>query len=112
MMNKECNKLFDELCDYSDDPCVMHEFVKCMKDWVINWNHGNIRIGLINLNEIDNSFEDSLYIAYDDCTGCTGEDIWNPLEFIQYIQDTYNEYSEELCPEGFWIDALKSLLYN
>lgn len=112
MMSKECNDLFDELCDYTDDPCIMNEFVECMKTWVIDWNKGNIRIGLINLSEIDDSFGDSLYIAYDDCGGCSGESIWNPFEFVEYIQGIYNDYAEDLCPEGYWINALKGILYD
>ena len=28
MMTKECNDLFNELYDYTDDPCIMNEFVE------------------------------------------------------------------------------------
>ena len=112
MMNKECNKLFDELCDYSDDPCIMHEFIECLKYWVINWNKGNIKVCLIDLNEIDNNFKQSLYIAYNSCDGCSGESIWNPFDFIKYIQETYNDYSDDLNPEEFWTKVLQSLLYD
>lgn len=112
-MDKECIQLFEELFDYSDDPCIMNEFVEAMKRWVIDWNKGNIKICLINLNELDNNFQDGLlYIAYDDCSGSCFNLIWTTENFIKYIVDIYNEYSEDLNPEEYWIETLKAILMD
>lgn len=110
MMTKECNDLFNKLWWLSDIPEVMEEFVEAMKEWT-NWNGGNIRIVLINLHELENSFPNNeLYIGYDDCSGCGIHPIYDAGDFIKYIQEIYNDYAEDLCPEGYWVDKLNGLL--
>ncbi len=113
MMSKQCNELFKELFDYSDDECIMHEFVECIKYWVQNWHKGNIRICLIDLHALDNNFPNGdLYIGYDDMSGAMNTEIYTTYNFIEYIISIYNAYSDDLEPEAYWIDALNAILYD
>lgn len=113
MMNEKCNKLFSELWWLSDLKEPMEEFVQAMIEWVEDWNKGDIRICLIDLHELNNKFErNNLYIGYNDCTGATDTTIFTTGDFIEYIQEVYNEYAEDLCPEEYWVDKLNGILNN
>ena len=125
MMNNKCNELFRELSWYTDEPDIMHRFVDCMKTWVEDWNKGNIKICLIDLHEIDESFaqeelyvaynsldSNNLYIAYDDMGGAMTTTIYSTHKFVEYIIDIFNEYAEDLMPEEYWIYALDTILHN
>ena len=111
MMNEKCNNLFDSLWWYSDNVEVMMEFVEAMRDFVEDWQRGDIKIGVIDLHDIDDNFPNNeIYIAYDDCGGCMNPTIYNAGDFIKYIQEIYNEYSEDLEPEEYWIDKLNKIM--
>ena len=111
MMSKECNKLFDKLWWHSDNELAIQEFVEAIKEWTEDWNKGNIKIALIDLNQLDSNFSKGhCYIAYDDCSGNNSTEIYETGKFIFYIQKLYNEYSDDLYPEEYWIDKLNGIL--
>ena len=109
MMNDECNKLFDELWCLSDEPEQMNSFVKAIEKWV-DFMGGNVRISLINLHTLNNSFpKEDLYIAYDDCSGAMNTEIFTTSDFIKYIQSIYNDVTDEDLEE-FWIEKLNGIV--
>lgn len=111
MMNENCNTLFNELWFYSDNADAMSDFVESIKYFVEKCHKGNIRIGVIDLHQISEKFPNNhIYIAYDDCGGAMDPTIYNAGDFVKYIQEIYNEYSEDLEPEEYWIDELKEIL--
>jgi len=112
MMSEKCNELFHELWWLSDDEDAMKKFVEAMKYWVVIHNKGNIKICLIDLHEQESSFpRGHLYIGYDDCGGCTNPMIYSTSEFIEYIQDVYNDNSNSYL-EDYWINKLNGILNN
>lgn len=112
MMSDKCNLLFDELKMWNDEQCMMHEFIECLKYWVKDLNKGEVKICLIDLSELDCNFlKEDLYIAYDDCSGHDIE-IVSTYDFINSIQTIYNERSDDLEPESYWVKALTDILYD
>lgn len=105
-MNK-MNELFDELWWLSDQREPMEDFVQGIKSYV-NDEGGDVQIGVVDLNDL--GFEHGhIYIAYDDCSGCSGVSMQSAGDFIKYYQEVLNEYPE-LYPEEFWTPKLKEIL--
>jgi len=110
MMSDKCINLFGELKMWTDEAIYMHEFVECVKEWIINWNKGNVRITLIDLHELDKNFPDGdLFIAFDDCGGAMNTTIQTTFEFIDYFEEVLND-AEDLPVEEYWIGALTTIL--
>lgn len=108
MLKGKCKSLFVELRDFSDNLLAMRDFIELLKEWV-DWNKGEIRIALINLN--DYGFpEEEMLIAYDDMGGCVETRIYRPFEFIELMIDVFNEYDDEEYFEDFWIPRLEGLI--
>lgn len=101
------NKLFNELWWLSDQKEPMEDFIQAIKSYV-NDLGGDVDIGLIDLYDL--GFEQGhLYIAYDDCSGCSGVSMQSAGDFIKYYQEVLNE-NPELYPEEFWTPKLKEIL--
>lgn len=110
MMSDKCTNLFRELKTWTDEGIYMHEFVECVKDWIINWNKGNIKITLIDLHELDKNFSDTdLFIAFDDCGGGMNTTIQTTFEFVDYFEEVLND-AEDLPVEEYWVNALTTIL--
>ena len=110
MMSDKCTNLFRELKTWTDEAIYMHEFVECVKDWIINWNKGNIKITLIDLHELDKNFSDTdLFIAFDDCGGGMNTVIQTTFDFVDYFEEVLND-AEDLPVEEYWVNALTSIL--
>lgn len=110
MMSDKCTDLFRELKMWADEEIYMYKFVECVKEWIIDWNKGNIRIALINLHELDKNFQDTdLFIAFDDCGGNMNTTIKTTFEFIDYFEEVLND-AEDLPVEEYWINALTTIL--
>ena len=110
MMSEECTELCRELKILADEAMYMHEFVECVKEWIINWNKGNIKITLIDLHELDKNFPDTdLFIAFDDCGGSMNTTIKTTFEFIDYFEEVLND-AEDLPVEEYWVNTLTTIL--
>lgn len=110
MMSDKCTDLFRELKIWTDEAIYMHEFIECVKEWIIDWNKGNIRITLIDLHELDKNFPDTdLFIAFDDCGGGMNTTIQTTFEFIDYFEEVLND-AEDLPVEEYWVNALTTIL--
>lgn len=110
MMNNKCTDLFRELKIWADEAIYMYKFVEYVKEWIIDWNKGNIRIALINLHELDKNFPDTdLFIAFDDCGGGMNTTIQTTFEFVDYFEEILND-AEDLPVEEYWVNALTTIL--
>lgn len=110
MISDKCTDLFRELKIWTDEVIYMHEFVECVKEWIIDWNKGNIKIALIDLHELDKNFPDTdLFIAFDDCGGGMNTTIQTTFEFINYFEEILND-AEDLPVEEYWVNALTTIL--
>lgn len=112
MMSDKCTDLFRELKIWADEAICMHKFVECVKEWIIDWNKGSIRITLIDLHEIDKNFPGTdLFIAFDDCGGNMNTTVKTTFEFIDYFEEILND-AEDLPVEEYWVNALTTILNN
>lgn len=110
MMNDKCTDLFRELKIWADEAIYMYKFVEYVKEWIIDWNKGNIRIALINLHELGKNFPDTdLFIAFDDCGGGMNTTIKTTFDFIDYFEEILND-AEDLPVEEYWVNALTDIL--
>ena len=104
---KTMNKLFDKLWWLSDQEEPMNEFVNAIKSYC-DYMGGDVLIGLIDLYNF--GFQQGhIYIAYDDCSGCSNPSIWEASKFIEYYKEVLNQYPE-LHPEGFWNEKLTKII--
>lgn len=108
MLKGECKDLFMSVLDYTDNIMAMQDFIELLEKWV-DWNNGNIRIALINLNDYGFPLHEMI-IAYDDMGGCMNTTIYKPFEFVELIIDVLNEYDDEEYLEDFWIPRLKGFI--
>lgn len=104
----KCNDLFFELRSFTDNLLAMRDFIELLKEWV-DWNKGEIRIALINLNDYGFPNED-MFVAYDDMTGMMNTTIYDTSDFVDLIIDTLNYYDDEKYLENFWIPRLQGLI--
>lgn len=110
MMSDKCTNLFRELKIWADEAIYMYKFVEYVKEWIIDWNKGNIKITLINLHELDKNFPDTdLFIAFNDCGGGMNTAIQTTFEFIDYFEEVLND-AEDLPVEEYWVNALTTIL--
>ena len=110
MMSDKCTNLFRELKIWADEAIYMYKFVEYVKEWIIDWNKGNIKITLINLHELDKNFPDTdLFIAFNDCGGGMNTTIQTTFEFIDYFEEVLND-AEDLPVEEYWVNALTTIL--
>ena len=110
MMSDKCTNLFRELKIWADEAIYMYKFVEYVKEWIIDWNKGNIKITLINLHELDKNFPDTdLFIAFNDCVGGMNTTIQTTFEFIDYFEEVLND-AEDLPVEEYWVNALTTIL--
>lgn len=109
-MSDKCTNLFRELKIWADEAIYMYKFVEYVKEWIIDWNKGNIKITLINLHELDKNFPDTdLFIAFNDCGGGMNTAIQTTFEFIDYFEEVLND-AEDLPVEEYWVNALTTIL--
>ena len=108
MLKGECKKLFVELRDFSDNLNAMNEFVNLIKEFV-DWNRGDIRIGLIDLNKYGFPIGEML-IVYNDMGGWIDNQVFRPFKFVDYMIEVFDEYDDEKYLEDFWIPRLRKLI--
>ena len=110
MLKGKCKDLFIELRDFSDNLLAMRDFIDFLKEFV-DWNRGEIRVALINLNDYGFPKEE-MFIAYDNMGGYMNATIYRPFDFIELMIDIFNEYDDEEYLEDFWIPRLEELIKN
>ena len=82
-MSDKCTDLFRKLKIWADEVICMHKFVECVKEWIIDWNKGNVRITLIDLHELDKNFPDTdLFIAFDDSSTIWSSNVKNTENLV------------------------------